>query len=302
MKIAIRGMGSKKLLDRMEKSGASALVGGIHGDLFFDTSWPNPRLSEFLSEAAKRGSIDLNPWMEFTPKEVDTAEFLHVVARKVVQDTQRDYERMRSDIEELPWIGTDPKRRFRVPNRLSLSKHKLKPNQVAGVGEWTGEYVVASGARTVFEDAGFSGVAFRPVFNTRTGEPFDDCFQLWSEHYLDYRILDIASPEFPTGHLSQQGYDALGCLCYDTATLDNAPDFNRTGEQMVAFEFPQWVVRRGVKDCFREHKLKGWAFEPILESGSAAYEEYHELWSSLYRMLANCDAHTIRAQRPFSDN
>lgn len=290
-------MGRRELLDELEETGVSELVGGIHDQLFFDSFWPNPRLGEFLREAAGRGSLDLNPWMEFGRREIEKAHLLRLRSRRVVADSPADFERMRSDLDRLPWIGDDPKRRCRIPDRISLSKVRLKPNQIAAVGQWTAEYVVPMGVRTIFEDARLSGICFRPVFDTRTGGPRDDCLHLHSDHALGFRELDIASPEIHSPDREERGYDALGCLCYDARTLEGALDFNRTGEQMVSFELPDWVVRSSVRDCFREHKLRGWAFEPVLEVGSRSYEEYCEIWSSLFRLLEECGGHTIRSRR-----
>jgi hypothetical protein len=76
--------------------------------------------------------------------------------------------------------------------------------------------------------------------------------------------------------------------------LEKALDFNRTGEPLESFEFPDWVVRSSVRDCFVEHRLRGWAFEPVLELGTPPYEEYCELWMSFYRLLGQCGEHTIR--------
>ena len=96
----------------------------------------------------------------------------------------------------------------------------------------------------------------------------------------------------------EQGNDALGCLCYDNTALEGALDFNRTGESLKNFEFPEWIVRSSVRSCFREHELRGWAFETVLLLGSKLYDEYCELWQSLYRLLADCGEHTIRRQKP----
>jgi hypothetical protein len=294
MKIALRGMGFRELLDELEASGASELVGGIHDQMFFDSFWPNPQLDEFLREAADRGSLDLNPWMEFDQREIEQSRFLRIRSRKVLSDSPADFERMRADLGRLSWLGGDPKRRYRVPERISLSKIRLKPNQIASVGQWTAECVVPKGVRAIFEEARLSGVDFRPVFNTRTGAAFDEYFHLYSDRALEFRELDLASPEIRSPHPEEQGYDALGCLCYDTLTLERALDFNRTGEPLESFEFPDWVVRSSVRDCFVEHRLRGWAFEPVLELGTLPYEEYCELWLSFYRLLGQCGEHTIR--------
>jgi len=298
MKISLRGSGSRTLVRKLEKSGATDLVGGIHNDLFFDSFWPNRHLDDFLRVAAKLGSFDLNPWMEFSRAEIEQANFLRLRPRKVVEDSAADFERMRSDTDDLPWIGNDPKHRFRLPNRLFLSKIRLKPNQVAVVGQWTAEYVVPRGVRTLFENARFSGIEFRPIFHPRTDAPFDEYFHLYSNHMLGFREIDIASPEILSPLPDEQGYDPMGCFCYTNPALEDALDFNRTGEPDVGFQFPEWVVRSSVRAMFQEHKLKGWAFEPVLELGSKSYEEYNELWSSLYRVLAECMKHTVRGRYP----
>lgn len=279
---------------KLRRSGLAEAVGGFHNDLFFDACWPDERLAGFLRAAAARGTFDLNPWMTFTAADVSAADFLRPRPRKVVADTTADFERMRSEFDELPWVGSDPKRRFRLPTRLSLSKISLRPNQVGAVGQWTAEYVVPSLVRNLIEDAGLSGIEFRPVYHTRTGRPYDHYFHLYSGHTLGDRILDIASPEIPSSRDDEQGYDAMGCYCYDGETLAQAQDFNRSGERNVSFEFPDWIVRAPVRQLFAEHGLKGWAFEPVLLRGSPAGETYNDLWSSFYELLAECKAHTVR--------
>ena len=301
MRIALRGMGSRETLAELDRSGAAELVGGIHGGMFFDASWPDPGLDQLLRRAAEVGGVEINPWMTFEESEVDECEYLRPRCRKVVRDSRTDFERMRAYLDGLPWLGEDPKRRFRLLDRLSLSKIKLKPNEVGGVGEWSAEWVIGAAVRGAFEAAGLTGFEPRPVFRTRDDAPFDDYFHLHCDHVLGDRALDLASPELRSPHPEESGYDTLGCLCYDPAVLSEARDFNRTGERAKSFEFPDWVVRARVRTCFRESRLRGWAFEPVLQTGSAAYLAYHELWGSFYELLRACEHHTIRAQKPFAD-
>ena len=298
MKISLRGMGSPELLGRLERSGATKLVGGIRGGLFFETCWPDPRLGEFLGEAARLGPVDLNPWMTFTRAEVEQASFLRPRCRKVLTDSAQDFERMRADLDSLPWRGDDPLRRFRLPAQVSLTRIRLAPNQIAAVGQWSAEYVMPHTVRAVFEKAGLTGMEVRPVIHTRTSAPVDDYHHLYSENLLGPRHLDVASPALRSAHPEEQGYDAMGCLCYPPAALARALDFNRTGERIVSFEFPDWVVRAPVRACFREHGLRGWAFEPVLEVGTELYARYDSLWTSFFRLLEECGEHTIRSQPP----
>jgi len=294
VKIALRGSGSRRLVRKLERSGVIDLVGGSHGEMFFDSSWPNPKLEEFLRAAAKQGAFDINPWMVFTPAEIAKAEFLRLHPRKVVNDSVADYEQLCAHTDSLSWIGDDPKFRCRLPERLNLSKIRLQPNHVAVVGQWTAEFVVPQAVRSIFEAANLTGIEFRPIFHTRTGEAFEDFFHLYANHLLARRELDLASPEIRSSHVEEQGYDAMGCLCYDRGTLNDAPDFSRTGEGNVGFQFPDWIVRSRVRKVFKENLLKGWAFEPALELGTPLHEKYDDLWSSFYRVLADCRKHTVR--------
>ncbi len=298
MKIALRGSGSRHLLRKLEKSGVTELVGGIRHELFFDSDWPNERLDEFLRIAARSGVIDLNPWMTFTRADLEDAKFFRLRPRKVVEDTAADYNRLRDHTNGLPWSGDDPYHRCRLPQRLWLSKIRLPPNQVAVVGQWTAEYVVPQAVRRIFEDAGLSGVEFRPITHTRTGASHDGFFHLYGGRFLGPRTADIATREIYSPDPAERGREALGCFCYDANALVGALDFNRTAEADVGFEFPEWVVSPRVRQLFEARLLKGWAFEPVLSTGSRRHRDYEALWASLYRLLADCGKHTIRGEEP----
>ncbi len=298
MKISLRGMGSNRLIRKLEKKGLASLVGGTHTDLFFDAAWPSEDLDEFLRKAARYGSFDLNPWMSFTPAEVKRARFLHIRPRKTIEDSNADYEKMQSHVDGLPWIGDDPTYRCKLPEEISLSRRiSLKPNQVASVGQWTVEYVIPHAVRKLFEEAGFNGAEYRPVANTRTGDAHEGYWHLFCTHLLPPRVIDIGTQKIESSYPEEQGYDVMGCFCYEPESLDSALDFNRTGEANVGFQFPEWIVSAEVRDVFAANKLKGWAFEPVLETGTDEYDRYTQLWSSLYELLAACSKHTVRGQR-----
>jgi hypothetical protein len=109
------------------------LVDGERGDITVDFRWPDQRSDEFLRRAAGVVGFDLNPCLVFGKQEVRAARFLKLCCRKVVPDSNADFQRMRKEIDALPWMGEDPYRRFRLPNRLFLSRINLRPNQI-GVG------------------------------------------------------------------------------------------------------------------------------------------------------------------------
>lgn len=291
-------MGNRRLTRKLEENGLAALVGGIHGELFFDAAWPSADLEEFLRASSTFGSFDLNLWMAFTRSEIAKARFLLVRPQKVIEDTTRDYERMRDEFDLLPWIGNDPMFRCRVPDNVYLSRIDLKPNQIAAVGQWTAEYVVGSSVRKAFKDAALTNIEFRPVLKTRTGEPIDGYAHLHTEKMLARRTIDIASLRIESRPAEEQGYHILGCFCYDSQTLADASDFNRTGESNVGFQFPEWIVSAKVRDVYTKNMLRGWRFQPVLEPGSAVYDDYVALWSSLFACLAACRKHSVLGHAP----
>lgn len=300
MKILMRGMGSAKDFAKLEKSGAAELVGGFQLGMFFDTEWPNPQLGEFLQEASALSSISLNTYMEFKSSEINSARFLRLRNRKATQESDKDYEQMMTDIDALPWLGNDLLGKYRLPNRLTVSRISFKPNQVSGVGEWSAEFIVGTAVRQLFEAAGFSGIQFLPVYRKGSKEEWEQYFQIYSEHVPGTRVLDIASAQIRSSFPEEQVFDVLGCLCYESNTLDQALDFNRTGEAAVGFAYPEWIVSAAVRDCFHENKLRGWAFEPILEIGSDLYGEYVDIWTSFFALLQSCEVHTLRGQKPWT--
>lgn len=296
MKIAVRGMGARELLRRLAASGADRGAVTFHDELFFDGEWPNPGLAGFLRTAAGLGAFDLNPWMVFQPRVLASAEFLRIRPRRILVNTDRDFERTREALDALPWRGEGPGR-FRIPEQIFLTRIALKPNQIGVVGQWSAEYVVPDGVRGVFEAARLTGLRFRPVFDTRTDVPYRGFHQIHAPHGLVPAVPDCAwpAPGDPPDDAPQT--DLLGCLCYPRDALGDAPDFSRTGEALVSFEFPEWVVRPAVMACARAHGLKGWAFEPVLISGSEQHRDYCALWDSFHRLLADCGAHTVRGRR-----
>jgi hypothetical protein len=285
------------------------LIDGERSQICVDFRWPDPRSDEFLRRAAGVVGFDLHPWLEFSKQEVSAARFLRLRCRKVIPDSNADFVRMRKEINALPWVGEDPYRKFRIPNRLFLSRLNLRPNQIGGVGEWSAEYVAPAGICAGFLDDGLSGLAALPVYHTKSEQQIDGYVQLFSESILPYRIIDSASLPMgstrgpsrvnPTIPGDERVYHKWGCYCYSTEAFANAKDFNRTGERMVAFEFPEWIVTQRVRDRYAARLLRGWAFDPVLEQGTEAFHAHEQLWQSLYTVLEECSVHTIHLERPW---
>ena len=296
MKIAVRGMGNADFVRGLIDAGLTESVGGIHNNMFFDALWPSKELESFLRTSAESGTFDLNLWMQHTPKEIRSARFVSVRPRKLVIESESDYQAMRRDIDATPWTGSDPLYRCRLPKQITLSHIKLKPNQVGVVGHWSVEFIVPEVVRKLFEAAEVSGVEFRPILRGPDGPPHDDFYHLYTENLIDGRVIDISSPEIQSELAEERGYDVMGSYCYEASTLDRAADFNRTGESNVSFEFPDWIVSARVRELYAENGLKGWAFEPVFEAGSEKYAAYVELWASLFDLLTDIGRHTVQCR------
>jgi hypothetical protein len=309
MQLTVRALAAGSALQSLERAGLMELVDGERSDITVDFRWPDRRSEEFLRRAAGVVGFDLNPWLVFSKQEVSAARFLRLRCRKVVTDSNADFVRTRKEIDSLPWVGEDPYRRFRLPDRLFLSRINLRPNQIGGVGQWSAEYVAAAGICTGFLEDGLSGLAALPVYHTKSGQQLDGYVQLYSESILSNRIIDTAS--LPIGSTrgpsrvnpaligDEKGYHAWGCLCYSAEALAKVKDFNRTGERMVAFEFPEWIVTQRVRGRYEARLLKGWAFDPVLEQGTEAFHVHEQLWQSFYAVLEECSVHTIHLERPW---
>jgi hypothetical protein len=306
MQIHARVTGTVDTFAALEAKGLLDLVTVGKSSPYADLCWPGPDTAEFLRRSAALVRFDLNPWMVCTQSEVEAAPFLRILCRKVAQDSERDFERSRAALDLQPWVGSDPNLRFRVPQRVYLSRLKLRPNEIAGVGEWSAEYVASGGVVSALVDRGLSGLRGLPVLHSKSDQPIEGYLQLHCESYLPERLIDIASPGTgsarrldPSAQPTAQGWDCWGCLCYSGSSLDAGEDFNRTGEQMVSFEFPEWVVRRRVREAYTALALRGWSFEPVLQEGTELFAHHDELWRSLYRVLDECEVHSIRCEQPW---
>ena len=270
----------------------------------FDLDAASDRFTQYLelTQNQKEGT-GFNPWMEFTEEELDQCEFLQPVCRgPVFAETDADYNQTQewldaaSEFEAIHGVKVD------LLKRVCVKDRKLKPNVIAGVLQWTPDFILPTEIVNIFKQSELKGFSVREVFNRKAQLPFQDYHLLYSEHFMPAATRVVIPPESislyeqfqdefekvgisPTraGELDQQDKENLslyGCLCYANLNRKNLKDFNRTAEPWASNGFPLWVVSQRVRDIYREHKLKGWIFEPVLEEGSELYEEHSTLWKS----------------------
>ena len=269
-------------------------IGGVRKGLFVEASWPSTELRRFFETLPAESGLNLNPWMTFTKGDIERARFLNMRPGKILRETDADYDAMRAHIDGLPWLGGEPPFRCRLPTALTLSAIELNANQFGVVGHWSAEYIVPVQVRELIEAAELSSCEFRPVTNRKTGRPFDEFAQLYTDHLLAGRVIDVTSPEIQSANPAERGYDLLGCFCFSPDTLNAATDFNRVGESTISFEFGDWIVSQAVRELMVAEGIKGLRFEPVLESGTEEYAAYMQLWTDFLTAVPdNC---TIRGK------
>jgi hypothetical protein len=270
----------------------------------FDLDAASERFTQYLelTRNAKEGTW-FNPWMEFAEEELDQCDYLQPVCRgPIFAETDADYNQTRK------WLDAASKKEsiqgFKVNllERVCVKDRKLKSNVIAGVLQWTPDFILPTNIVNIFKQSKLDGFSVREVWNRKTQSPFKDYHLLYSDHFMpaakrvvfppesisfEERLKDdfekVGISQTRAGELAQQDQEQLslyGCLCYETLNRKNLKDFNRTAEPWASNDFPLWVVSRRVRDIYRKHKLKGWIFEPVLEKDSELYEEHRLLWES----------------------
>jgi hypothetical protein len=209
---------------------------------------------------------------------LDQARFFQLECRKLVREGPGDYEANIARLRELPFRETGDSFRIKLLDRFALSRAPLKPNEVACAGDWTAEFIVSRGAARIFEEASLCGFSLRPVVVPKTGKEYEDVFLLYTESLMPRAELDLTVLPFPG---EESGYRQLACLTYDFSGGEPASDFNRTAENWSSNYMPVWVISARVRDCFVRNKLKGWAFRPVLEKGTALHAAYVAKWQDL---------------------
>ena len=186
----------------------------------------------------------------------------------------------------------------RLVRGLSLSQVKVKPNGMAGVGEWTDEYIVGDAVRAAFEAAGLSGYSLEPVGNPKTGTPWPGIAQLYSASVMPRSQRDASIDRISSRFESEDGkLRQLGCVAYAPEDLQGRPDFNRTAEPWRWWGLPSWIVSSRVEQVFKQSRLRGWAFRPVFVTGTGLYSQYLEAWNELRRLVSGSERSSFEGGR-----
>lgn len=267
---------------------AAALGARPNGDGFLFPGWfdaASPVLPALLSMTAGE-EISFLRDMQFTVGELREAPRLEVLARKTVAQAPPDIEAMRRAYAAQELDPAPGGWRVRLPKEVFLSR-PVPPDAAAHVDQWTGEHVLGAAAAAALRGSGLSGWRLRPMLHPRTGQPHGDAMHLWTEELLPAALADPTRFETPDegGLAGQATPRRYGCLAYAADALRGLPDFARTAEPWDAWQTPSWTVSPAARD-WAAVNLKGWAFRPLLEEGSAAHAAHARLWTALLAALA----------------
>ncbi len=243
-------------------------------------------LDRILVITQNSSGLWFNPIMTFTKKELAGSRFFELECRKTVHENDRDYELNSSRLETVKFIHTTDRCKIKLLDEVALTRIKLKPNMVAGVDQWTAEFIITSTVAKCFEKEKLTGLALKPVLNPKTGAYHDEFHMLYTDSIMpsvEYdRTIKSLEKEIP----EEGGFRELGCLTYDFGEDVPKSDFNRTAENFSSNFMPIWVVSARVRECFTRNKLRGWAFRPVLEKGSELHRMYLEKWQSLFKRIS----------------
>jgi hypothetical protein len=282
LRIAVRDDARAALLRDAELARTIALSAPV-----LELDADDPRFDRVLELTNGSSGCWLNPIVTFTASEQRSARLFQLEGRKIVPETAADAELNRARLEAAPFHenGTGAVR-IKLIDRIALSRIALPANGVALAGDWMAEFVAHRAAAAVFEQAGLTGCSFRPIFNPKTGRDHADFVQPYSESIMSPAALDATTISLAADLPEEGGWRELGCLSYAPEAVARAADFNRTAENWSNSFIPFWIVTAKVREIFQAHKLKGWAFRPVLELGTPLHRTYTEAWASLLQRVA----------------
>ena len=231
----------------------------------------------------------------FTSSEISKCDYFELLPQTVVRDSQKEYEATWTHYKSLPVIRNRSKWPIKLLDRLYLRTPRVKPNTIAGYGEWTCEYVIGKRIAEIIASSGLSGGKAIPVYAVGDREPLSDCFQLFSNNILPAVDPDISvirpGDSDPNVPAKPRRY---ACMAYRHGELKAALDFNRTAEPWGPWDFPSWVVSRSARELFLKNRARA-RYLPVFESGSAMHYEYVRKWQSILEKLATNPRHEIWA-------
>ncbi len=242
----------------------------------FDLDVASDRFSHYLELTRNETEGTwFNPWMEFTEEELDQCDYLQPVCRgPVFAESDADYKQTRKWLDAAPKKESNDGFKVSLLERVCVKERKLKSDVIAGVLQWTPDFILPTSIVSLFSQSQLDGFSVKEVFNRKAQLAYGDYHLLYADHFMPAANRVV----FPPEGTSSEELSLHGCLCYEALDRKYLKDFNRTAEPWASNNFPLWVVSRRVREIYRKHKLKGWSFAPVLEEGSDLYKEHKLCW------------------------
>jgi hypothetical protein len=215
---------------------------------------------------------------------VTAASHLEVVCRKTIGQTEAETRTTLEDYRTDALVPTAGRWQVRMPRRMFLAR-PVPAETIAHVDQYTGEYVLGAGAAQALRTSGLTGWDLHPVLNWKTRKPQPDGGMHLTTHELLPAALECASTFESPG--TPRRY---GAISYADGALQDSADFARTAEPWCDWSTPQWVVRQRVRTWYERAGLRGWAFWPVLEQGTALHREHEDRWSEVLARVGEAGA------------
>jgi hypothetical protein len=216
--------------------------------------------------------------LQFSAKEIAQAARLEVRTKVTLGQSNAASEATHAAYETEPLLDSAGGWPVRLPQRIFLSKPPAA-GTIAHVDQWTGEYVMDNATADLLRATRLTGWQLHPVWKPKTRAP-EPAF---GQHLRTETLLPPALRTFSAFGAFPCGPNVPprrhGLIAYDAAALQDAPDFARTAEPWEAWDIPEWTVSQAVRAFYEANGLRGWTFWPLLQEGTALFDEHESLWS-----------------------
>jgi hypothetical protein len=256
---------------------------------FFDAS--GQVLTRVLQCARDHGeTLSLLRNMEFSTAEINTASHLELVCRSTIAQSGPDINACRAVWSADSLHPTASQWCVRLPPKIYLTK-VVPPSTIALVDQWTGEYAFGAEAAQALRCSRLTGWALAPVLHPVKAAPTGTGYHLSTSALLPAALQDHTRiTTYDDGPRQPSQPRRYGLLSYAAGALAYGPDFARTAEPWGPWRTPQWVVRQAVRQWFVANALRGWAFWPVLEEGTALHADHLRRWEETLERLAGAGA------------
>ena len=257
---------------------------------FFDAA--SPVLGKLL-ELAEGEPVSFLRDVQCSAAELESASHVEAVTRSSVPQSRADSKATMAAYHMDSLHPTSSRWSVRLPQRIYLTK-AVADTAISHVDEWTGEYVLGAQAAQALRESGLTGFELRPVLHHKTGTAHDAGHHLVARELLPAALEDGTVFEtFDDGPRQPSTPRRYGLLSYAQGGLDASPDLARTAEPWGAWRTPPWIVRQRARGWFESAQVRGWKFQPVLESGSKLHAEHTQRWSDLLGRLREAGASVV---------